>query len=258
MAKLSKQDSKRHDEAEALVVASKTRLLTFIEREFVVENWNPAARHNVTRHSVFFTPMDMASALAIETGHLEAPRKLRLLDLCAGTGRLSWGVLQHHSTNKDNIELTCLELNPDFVRVGQAILPDANWVQGSFLNDALLSTLGRFDLVISNPPFAKIPQHEKPQLPYNGNLMEYAACQVALQLADEAVFILPQHRCPFEYSGKQTFRKTENRTYEKFSKESGIKFEMNCGIDTKSLEDFQDTNVVVEIVHVERELADVV
>jgi hypothetical protein len=258
MAKISKIDTKRHDEAEALVEASKSRRLTFTEREFVISNWNPAARHNVGKHSVFFTPMDMADALSIETGVLEAKRKMRVLDLCAGIGRLSWGVLNHHSLNADNIELTCLELNPDFVRVGQAIFPDANWVQGSFLNEALLSTIGRFDLVIANPPFAKIPQHEKPQLPYNGNLMEYAACQVALQVADEAVFILPQHRCPFEYSGKQSFRRTENRTYEKFSKESGIKFEMNCGIDTKSLEDFQDTNVVVEIVHVEKETADVV
>jgi len=250
MAKISKIDSKKHDEAEALVKASESRRLTLPEREFVIENWNPAARHNIGKHSVFFTPMDMASALAIETGHLEAKRKHRVLDLCAGIGRLSWGVLNHHSLNRDNIELVCLELNPDFVRVGQAVLPEATWIQGSFLNPALISTLGRFDLVISNPPFAKIPQHERAELPYNGGLMEYAACQVALQVGDAGVFILPQHRCPFEYSGKQTFNKKENRTYEKFSQDSGLEFEMNCGIDTQSLEDFVDTNVVVEIVHV--------
>ena len=85
MARLATNRWQAHEDAEALL--SLGRALTDEEIEQVLTDWNPAARHNIGVTGAFFTPMDLAHdvvALAVlGTGG-------RYLDLCAGTGRLTW------------------------------------------------------------------------------------------------------------------------------------------------------------------------
>jgi hypothetical protein len=98
MARLTKAQSKAHQQAEALL---RKETLTLDEKIFVYENWHESAEHDSARSGAFFTPLEFANDFKIE---VHGPK---ILDLCAGTGVLSfcYAHFRHHDRP---VDITCL------------------------------------------------------------------------------------------------------------------------------------------------------
>jgi len=250
MAKLSKVLSKKHLQAEALV--NEDRALTFDERYQVLRDWSPLASHLVGLTGIFFTPITLAREVQIESC---ARTPMRVLDLCAGTGRLAFQAWQSYRNGQqeDQLEIVCIEHNPEMVRIGRAILPEATWICGDVFDQATYEGLGHFDEVISNPPFGLKAQGKSWLTEAKSH---YQVIEAGMRVSDYGIFILPQSACPFTYSGKQHIEYVENDSYEKWNEATGIGTSNNCGIDTtfSTEEDpFQGTGMVTELVLTENE-----
>lgn len=148
--KLTKENTRRHDEAEALI--NSDRVLTRDEQAFCFEHYRPGANHNIGKGGIFFTSTDMATTLA----NMHAGGG-RILDACAGIGVLARAILDQ-DWGKAITELVCLENNPEFVRIGQRLVPEARWVRGDIFHAATIRKLGLFDSAVSNPPFGNLPR----------------------------------------------------------------------------------------------------
>ncbi len=221
MAKLSKEQARNHDAACTLLEKEK---LTLDEKYFVLDNWREDAHHINSVAGSFFTPQALARDLSIEvTGQ-------RVIDLCAGIGSLSFAVWHHYDCDRARLQhITCLEINPDYVAAGRKILPEAVWIQADVFD--LPRDIGRFDCAIANPPFGSTkPSGRAPR--FTGNVFEYRIIDIASDIADYGVFIIPQMSAPFEYSGKQCYRSNEHDKYKCFSKQTSISLAANCGLDT--------------------------
>ena len=221
MAKLTKPQIKAHKEAEALIDCD--RPLHDEEKEFILDNWQEAATHINSAAGAFFTPRCLASDFAIEVGGSSCEVG-PCIDLCAGIGSLGYQVERRFS------RMVCVEVNPDYARIGRRILPDAEWLVCSVFDSRVLQ-LGRFSWAISNPPFGRIKAPDYAG-PYTGAEFEYRVIEVASRIADFGAFILPQMSAPFRYSGQQCFRYEETDKSRKFREQTGIEMEPNCGIDT--------------------------
>ena len=216
--KLSKRAAKLHKEALELVRSGQR--LTLGQRASVLEHYHEGAEHMNSLAGAFFTPPGLARDLAIEV-----PECARILDLCAGIGALSFACRDRAAS------FVCIELNPAYVEVGRAVMPDASWVQASALDVDAYAHLGPFDAVVSNPPVGQIPA-EGFEGVYTGGLFEYRLIETASRLAPYGVFIVPQMSAPFRYSGQQSFRTEEDERAARFREQTGIVMEPNCGIDT--------------------------
>lgn len=84
MSKLTKMERKLH--AQACVLLEKD-VLTYDERWFVAEHWHEGAEHEQGDAGVFFTPLPIASGVAMHATGFH-----RVIDLCAGIGRLSFSL----------------------------------------------------------------------------------------------------------------------------------------------------------------------
>lgn len=222
MAKLTKEQAKLHAEAAGLL---EHPMLSRDEREFVLENWREDAQHVNSSAGAFFTPLELASDLSIEvTGR-------HLLDLCAGIGSLAYACYRHNP----GLDITCVEINPDYVAVGRKVLPEARWIRADAFDyhpaarlldkdDAL-----PFDCVVSNPPYGRVKTHAN-----KFGRFEYDLIAHAKALAADGVFLIPQASVPFRFSGHQTYQQYGNSDYEKFHRKTGIVLSMNCGIDTET------------------------
>ena len=127
MSKLSKQALKLHNQALELVRSDKE--LTFAEKEFILQNYKPYANHNVTETNAFFTPIQLAMASTIEMPSPdEIERPVRILDLCAGIGMLSFAYYYYGGFDTRSVEVVCVELVEEYVEVGKRILPEATWI----------------------------------------------------------------------------------------------------------------------------------
>ncbi len=243
MARISKVQTKAHDKACELV--DNNQDLTLDDRIFILNNWNPMASHNVGKTATFFTPLALAKELQIET--LNTTDK-RVLDLCAGIGALAFWALQWHYSN-ENLKIVCIEHNPEFVRVGKRVLPEALWLCKDAFDPQTYEGLGQFDEVISNPPYGlSLGNGWLNKLP-----SQFQAAEIAMKVSDTATFLLAQGDCPFEFSGKQMFSYTTSNSYERFHKKTGIYFHPNCGIDTSfALKDWQGVKPTVEIVNISK------
>ncbi len=216
MAKLTKADAKKHAEACQLLAKEK---LSLVEKEFVLENWREDANHINSAGGAFFTPPALARDFSVEaTGP-------RVIDLCAGIGNLAFAVWHRY----DLTHITCVEINPDYIAVGKKILPEATWIQADIF--ALPQDIGHFDCAIANPPFGATKASGKAPR-FSGRLFEYRVIDIAGDLADYGVFIIPQTSAPFEYSGKPCYRSTVQDRYTNFVQQTAITLGANCGIDT--------------------------
>lgn len=209
---ISKEQAKRH--RRALDLVELPRALDSRERDFVLGNFHEGAKHMNRLAGAFFTPEGLARDFSIEAGPLADGK--RVLDLCAGIGRLSAPLVDYAS------EVVCVEINPEYAEVGEAAVPKARWVVADALGD--LSWLGQFDLVISNPPWGRVGGHR---------YFELALVEAAAKLARFGVFLLPQQSTPHRYSGKRAYEKELTPAFKAWQRRTGIVMEMNCGIDTE-------------------------
>ena len=213
MAKLTKQQSKLHAQACAMIEKDK---LSYDEKILVLENWHEGARHDQMAGGAFFTPLEYAHTFAIEV-----PGR-KIIDLCAGIGTLAYAVLRHYPFDKDtDFDITCVEVNPDYIAVGKKILPHARWIQANVLDLPADIGIG-YDCAISNPPFGSRKVEGNASL-YTGRHFEYKVVDVASRLADYGVFIVPQILSPFQISGKRTFEQAPSASYDQFTEQAGIR-----------------------------------
>lgn len=245
VARLSKQESAAHAHAEDLLTQSS---LTDEDKFYVLEHWQESATNVNSAAGAFFTPYGLAADMALELSNLRGTA--RVLDLCAGIGTLSLAVLrknvwQIHDGTLD-LELVCVESNPEYVRVGRKILPEATWVEASIFG--LPDLGGRFDVAISNPPFGKVKRDGNAPR-YTGAEFEYHVLDIAAHHADLGVFILPQQSSPFRYSGTGSYREESAAKHDRFVKQTGIHLEAGCGVDTAIYRDaWHGVSVLTEIV----------
>jgi SAM-dependent methyltransferase len=239
--KLTKEQAKAHREACRLVALD--RELTEDEREFVLINWHEGANPDQALDGAFFTPADLASDLRLEVGGQ------RVIDLCAGIGRLAFHARDLWSRRWEGApprELVCVERNPAFVAVGRRVLPEARWICADVL-DLPAMDLGRFDTAISNPPFGRIARTgDAPG--YTGPRFEYHVIAVAATLARRGAFILPQASAPFRYSGEHFHREERDRECARFEAQTGIRLSAGVGIDTTAYADgWRDVSPRIEV-----------
>ncbi|WP_313230187.1 hypothetical protein [Sphingobium yanoikuyae] len=217
MARLSKAEAKLHREACDLVALDRT--LTLDEREFVINHWQESATHVNSAAAAFFTPLELAFHLAIEANGCRT-----IIDLCAGIGALSYAVWQHNQ--REGIDrMVCVEINPEYAAVGRKVLPEAEWIVGSVDE---LRDIGQFDLAISNPPFGKVVKIAGPR--YCGEA-DLAVIDIASDLAEYGVFIIPQMSCPFEYSGVPHYKRRPSAKFDKFHALAHVDLQAGCGVD---------------------------
>jgi methylase of polypeptide subunit release factors len=237
MSKLTKQHAKLHAQACALLEKD---VLTHDERLFVLEHWQEGANHENTFTGAFFTPISLSRDFAIEVGDG------KVVDLCAGIGSLAFAVYHRNAWQSGQPEITCIEINPDYVAVGQKVLPEATWIVADVLS--LPDSLSGFDFAIANPPFGRIRQSGKAPR-YSGSDFEYKVIDVASDRAKDGVFLIPQSSSPFQFSGRRNYEATLTDKYTSFSKQTAIVLEANCGIDTSvSIEEWHGVSIVTEIV----------
>lgn len=241
MAKLSKAQAKAHAQAEAILAKD---ALTEDDKEFVYRNWNEGANHVNGAAGAFFTPFDMAFDFATDAGGG------RIIDLCAGIGMLSYAIWQRSRFSDFRPNITCVERNADYVKVGKKLLPEAEWIHADVL-DVLDMGLGHFDSSISNPPFGNIKRGgNSPR--YTGKDFEYHVIDIAAHLSDYGCFIVPQMSAGFKYSGQRNYsRDTEGKAV-KFQELVGVEFNAGCGVDTAYYRDaWKGVSPLCEIVCVD-------
>jgi hypothetical protein len=251
MAKLSKAQAKAHQQACDLLEKD---VLTEEDKYFVLENWQESAKHINTIAGAFFTPVGLAGDLPIEVGGG------RVIDLCAGIGALSFFCAD--KWNQKN-ELVCVELNPDYAAVGMKIVPEARWIVGSVFD--LPTDLGHFDYAIGNPPFGATPRGGKAPR-YTGKEFELHVIDIASDLADFGVFIVPQMTAGFKYSGCPVggwpetrtngvgsgFVETKGDVHAQLLRQTGITLGPSCGLDTSTYaRDWHGVSIATEIVTVD-------
>jgi predicted RNA methylase len=221
MAKLTKPQANNHAQACKLLEKEK---LSLEEKNFVLEHWREDATHINSVSGAFFTPPALARDFSIEvTGPC-------VIDLCAGIGSLAFAAWHHHTFDRRSLNrITCVEINPDYIAVGKKLLPEADWIQADVFH--LPKDLARFDCVIANPPFGATKKSGKAPR-FTGNIFEYRVIDIASDIGDYGVFIIPQSSAPFELSGKQCYRRSEHEKYRYFHAQTAITLGANCGFDT--------------------------
>jgi len=225
MAKISKCDAAKHLAAMALLGKDD---LTLDERWQILQDYREDATHLNGTAGAFFTPFGLARDLVVEI-----PTCRRIVDLCAGIGTLAFAAQTacRDWTHGTAPEIVCIENNPEYVAVGRKILPQATWIEASVFDADTIAQLGRFDVAISNPPFGAIRCDGAPRR-YRGSDFEFRVLDVASDIAEYGVFVVPQMSAPFSYSGQRTYTETRPARYDRFEAETGIVLEPNCGLDT--------------------------
>ncbi|WP_146772049.1 class I SAM-dependent methyltransferase [Lentzea atacamensis] len=247
MAKLTLEQERLHEQACRLVDSD--RPLDEDEKEFVLDHYLASSTARSASDRAHFTP----AGLAREMAHLEVFGE-RVVDLCAGIGRLafhcrdSWGRYPHGSR-----PLVCIERNPEYVRVGKRVVPEAQWICADVMDiPTMLDELGTFDYAVSNPPYGAVPRSADAPGGYRGRRFEYHVIALASMIARRGTFLIPQTAAPFSYSGLPGLqRDTGDDEYRKFVAATGIELkpEPSVGIDTAFYkDDWLDVNVVVEVV----------
>jgi len=236
MSALTKAQAQQHDRASVLLAKD---VLTFDEREFVLEHWRADADQNVRKAGAFFTPQGLSSAFADECNGAQS-----VIDLCAGIGALAYQRWRRDQPTR----LVCVEANPVYIAVGRKVLPEAEWIHGDVF---ALPHLGRFDLAISNPPYGRVKRNGSGPR-YRGSAFEYHVIDIASTLADQGVFLIPQTSAPFKFTGGGDGRVVEGLAYTRFRRETGITLCSGLGIDANLWRtEWHGVSPVVESVRVD-------
>lgn len=248
MAKLTKAKNKLHNQALELL---KLEHLTDDDKIFILDNWHEATASMPNESGAFFTPFSLANDFAID-----AVVRGRVLDICAGIGSLSLACKFRTCMNEQKPEFTCVEINPKFVEIGKRIMPEATWICADVRDLAKLN-LGKFDNVISNPPFGSNGRTGKditaPR--YTGSEFEFKVMDIVADMADYGAFIIPQSSSPFRFSGQNGYYQPDKTSkLARFEKETGLVMEAGCGIDTHFHRDlWKSTNILTEVCTIDFE-----
>ncbi len=257
MAKLTKDEVKRHNEALRILDKDK---LSYRDKIFVYENWHEGAESINSKFGAFFTPFSFANDFGLE---IYRGKERKIIDLCAGIGMLSF-IAYHHCSEDERPNITCVELNKDYIEVGKKLLPEATWICGSVTNKEIIESLGHYDQCISNPPFGKIahPEDITEWLNYRGAEFEFKVMEIASKISDYGTFIVPQQSTPFKYSGAPyyiDYQYPNKNDYgsmpqkvQKFINETGYKFLFNVGIDSSSyVNEWKGVSPICEVVNID-------
>lgn len=242
--KISKEKIKLHEQAEEYL---KKDVLTYDEKLFVLDNWNEALKHANSTAGAFFTPRILAQDF-----HFNIFENASVIDLCAGIGALAF----HAVHWRDCKNVTCIELNPDYYRVGKKVVPEATWINGSIL-DYEEFNLPHFYQAISNPPFGKIKtditNKKNLNLKYRGSEFEFITIEIASRLADHGSFILPQESTPFRYSGKRGGECDQiSSKLQKFLDETKFEMETDFLVDTGfAINDWNGVKPICEFIDID-------
>ena len=241
--KLNKQLAILHSQALELVYSDKA--LTEDERYFILEHYHEAGNNANTLSGAFFTPLSLAKDFAVMNDY----NHHRIVDLCAGIGRLSYHYQNRYSWSKRTNEITCIEVNPEYVDVGKRTVPEANWILADIFSVDYQS-LGQFDLAISNPPFGKIKTGNNFTGSYTGSDFEFKCLELASTIAKNGAFILPQESSPFKYSGSREYIETSGWKFADFLKKSNFNSQFFCcSIDTSHvLNDWRNVKPLCEVI----------
>lgn len=235
MARLTKATAKLHQQAVELL---KNAALSEDDKWFIYEHWQESAEHINCLSGAFFTPVGLARDFALETWG--SP----IVDLCAGTGILSF-MAYNYAIREGAPRIVCVEANPDYIKVGKRLLPEAEWVEADVFN---LPDLGHFGCAIGNPPFGAVKKSGKGPR-YTGSDFELGVVDVASDIADHGAFIIPQMSAPFRYSGAQYFQERETEKSRQFLEQTKIALRPGVGIDCDyHQEGWKFTSPKVEIV----------
>jgi hypothetical protein len=234
MAKLTKQQAADHRRACDLVASSKK--LDDEERWFVLQHWRESADAGSPLDGAFFTPLDLAFDLSLDVDGD------RVIDLCAGTGRLAFACRERGRT------LVCVERSSAYAEVGRRVVPEADWIVAD-VTDLDTSGLGTFSCAIANPPYNHTPRvGSGPR--YTGGLTHYHVIDVAADLARRGVFLVPRSSAPFITSGRPDTIEQQTPEYRRFVAETGIELGMCIGLDTTYVEqDWHGVSPAIEAVN---------
>ncbi|WP_216892195.1 methyltransferase [Nocardia alni] len=226
MSRLSRPAAAAHQEACRLVDLA--RDLSEDEKQFVLEHYQESMHLDQGTDGMFFIPSALARAMAI---HVVGTR---IIDLGAGIGHLGFAcrnLFGHRHNGDPTPDLVCVEANPDLVRVGMKIVPEAVWVCADMF-ELPARGLRQFDTAIANPPYGRASRTGSGP-GYRGRRFEYHAIALAAQIARHGVFLIPQSSAPFRYSGMPHLAPgPRDEEYERFVARTGILLAPSKGIDT--------------------------
>lgn len=237
--KLTKEQSKNHKKALDLIESDK--VLSFDEKIFIFENYQEGATNDNSSAGAFFTPTELARDFCHEVNHSRT-----VIDLCAGIGMLSFMIDHHYKPDV----LTCVELNPEYVKVGKRVLPHAHWINADALK---VQFKNKYDVAVSNPPFGKIKTSNK-KMKYTGSEFEFKIMEKCIDVAEYGILIVPQSSANFRYSGRRSFEDQDSRKVKKFLTETGYFMSPGMGIDTNYyIDEWKGVKPLCEIVYIEKE-----
>ena len=240
--RVSKKQTRQHDRLMAMLSSSDRLSVDQIESFY--DDFVPSSMANTTKLNAFFTPQSVAQEISVFCDCDGST----VLDLAAGIGSLSYGIL---SSGRKPKRVVAIEINPEFVKIGKRLLPEVEWICGDIFDATAMKRLGRFDWVISNPPFnvPMPPDVKKDAGPVTSDL---AAVVVALTVANDGMFILPQKSTPWKFSGRQTYECSNPPTAVRrfMDRHPSINFYcVSCDL-AYCKDDWQDGITMPELVHI--------
>lgn len=200
MPRYSRQQAEDHQRACDLAYSD--RGLRHSEREFILEHWLPGMEQ--AKNAAFFTPEPLAAWVAFNA-HCSTPASY--VDLGAGIGSIAyrlWMQLSHDRPVRALSVIHCIESNPEYVAIGQRVLPEARWYEGSVFDPMIWMQIGDVvSVAVSNPPYGSTGDKPPKTFPlrHMPRHLQFAAVAVEHTICG-GTFVLPSTDLPFRYSIK--------------------------------------------------------